>query len=533
MNPHSTILRKLCPACKQNATERSHTDIGTLRIITLECGHTISEDRVKKSRFDEIKSIESYLHKYKPYDFQASGVEFLENANCRGLIADEMGLGKTIQALLLLKRHPELFPVIVLCKSSLKAQWFNQFIEWFGMDAVPQIIDNGKDKPLNGFKVYVVGMDLLRNLNWTEKIRVKTIIIDECQLIKNPEAKRTKEVRKLCKDKEYIIGLSGTPIKNHAGEYFTILNILRPENFPFYAQYLSFYCETRASYYGAKVGGIRKDRIDYFNQVTSDFIIRRTREEVMPDLPRIRRTYQYTELGKEVEEQYKKLMQKFSEAYDELEENKFNMEKYTNVLDYLNKMRHITGLAKIEYVYDYVVDFLNDTDRKIVIFVHHIDVGKTLRIQLENYCKGNHFNPPLTFTSDLTSDQRQKVVDDFWKDENRILIASTLAGGEGINLQCCSDAILMERQWNPANEEQAEARFPRIGFDKEKLGESINVTYFLALGTPDEYLNEIVEKKRAITKATMDGQYSKWDESSTIRDVMELIKKKGMKRWSL
>ena len=253
----------------------------------------------------------------------------------------------------------------------------------------------------------------------------------------------------------------------------------------------------------------------------------------MPDLPRIRRTYQYTELGKEVEEQYKKLMQKFSEAYDELEENKFNMEKYTNVLDYLNKMRHITGLAKIEYVYDYVVDFLNDTDRKIVIFVHHIDVGKTLRIQLENYCKGNHFNPPLTFTSDLTSDQRQKVVDDFWKDENRILIASTLAGGEGINLQCCSDAILMERQWNPANEEQAEARFPRIGFDKEKLGESINVTYFLALGTPDEYLNEIVEKKRAITKATMDGQYSKWDESSTIRDVMELIKKKGMKRWSL
>ena len=111
----------------------------------------------------------------------------------------------------------------------------------------------------------------------------------------------------------------------------------------------------------------------------------------------------------------------------------------------------------------------------------------------------------------------------------RILIASSLASGEGLNLQKCSDCIMIERQWNPANEEQAEGRFARI----DQKSNKITATYFVAVGTVDEFFSEIVERKREIVTKTLGGEAVKWDQSSLIKELSEILASQGGKRWGI
>jgi SNF2 family DNA or RNA helicase len=99
-------------------------------------------------------------------------------------------------------------------------------------------------------------------------------------------------------------------------------------------------------------------------------------------------------------------------------------------------------------------------------------------------------------------------------------------------LQFCTDAIMMERQWNPANEEQAETRFTRFKEDGN-YEEHVNVTYFISVGTIDEWLTELVEKKRALfDKLINRNEDATWDESSLMKELAEIIYSKGGKRWT-
>ena len=108
------------------------------------------------------------------------------------------------------------------------------------------------------------------------------------------------------------------------------------------------------------------------------------------------------------------------------------------------------------------------------------------------------------------------------------MIASTLAAGEGLNLQFCSDAVILERQWNPANEQQVEGRFHRFG----QLN-NVSITYMLASGTIDEYFTELVEIKRAIVAATLDNKEIAWNQQSLMRELAEVLVTRGKKAWSL
>lgn len=519
----SKILKAKCPYCGNEKIKSQFVNKSD-RVITYECNHTIIEKQLEKKSYD----FKSYIHGYTPYKFQVDGATFFDESNGRILIADEMGLGKTIQALMIMREHPELAPFMVFCKASLKVQWFNAIIEWLGIEYTPQIIDSGKEKPFPGFKAYILSLDTLRNLSSEDYSHVKTVIIDECQLIKNHSSKRTKAVREFCADKKYTIALSGTPIKNHAGEYFPVLNILQPGIFPKHEWFLKEWVDSYSTGYSDKFGGIKKYKIDEWNELTKNFIIRRTKSEVMPDLPKVSRGFQFHELGKEVEADYKLVMTKFAEMYDEGVTSK----NFQDILSYMNTMRHLTGKAKIEPCYEFLVDFLNDTERKITVFVHHKDVGSELLQKINLYCRANNFGDAISFTSDLDPYERDRRIGTFRESPSRrILIASTQAGGEGINLQFCHDFIMLERQWNPANEEQAENRFSRIGIDESV--KSISGTYFIATGTIDEYFTEIVERKRLVIDSTMSGTWTNFSEQGLLRELMDELNNKGRKRWKL
>ena len=311
--------------------------------------------------------------------------------------------------------------------------------------------------------------------------------------------------------------MSGTAVKNSADEYFPVLNWIRPDVFSSYAGFINY--ET----YGRRLSNPER-----FHEKTKNFIIRKTRAEVLPDLPKILRTFRPVPMDDEVLlKKYQETVEEFTAWMDE-NDDKMSPMGYTNLLAFFSKMRKITGVAKVPAAVDYVEEFLLDCDRKLVVFLHHKDVAMLLTNRLNKTMKDMGRPPVLSFHSGLDGTQRQMVIDEFWKPENRIMIASTLAAGEGINLQCCSDCLMLERQWNPANEEQAEARFPRPGQTADK----INATYITALGTIDEFLGELVEGKRAANKSTLDNKELDWEESSLMRDLADAIWKAGNKRWN-
>ncbi len=535
-NPHSTIHKEACPYCGQVAVEVSREHEDGSDIISLECGHTISKSVVKTFEAAAYLSLRS-LNDKKPYPFQATGAEFLDKCNGRGLIADEMGLGKTIQSLIWLKNHPEAWPFIVVTKASLKVNWYREILEWLG-DPRVQILDASNELPIQdpiyGFIGYIVSVDTVGRATWTESIEdhdhIKTVILDECQTIKNMNAKRTKGVRNLCQGKEHIIGLSGTPIKNNAAEYFPILNILRPEKFYGYSPFIFKWVDSYSNGYGVKTGGIRSDRLEEWNNLTSEFIIRRKRLEVLPDLPEIFRAFQYHDLGENVRKAY---TQAFDDFMESCESN--SADSWSNSLAAMSRMRHLTGIAKVEPCVEYISDFLlnnsAETPKKLCIFAHHRDVIGLLNSKVDEILIPNGMNPCQIITGETPGELRQEMIDSFKSDpKNRIMILSTLAAGEGLNLQFVEDCIMLERQWNPANEEQAEGRFSRIG---ARLGASVSALYLVAIDTIDEFFARLVEQKRSFMSSTLDGKEYQWDETNLMKELSEQLKQSGRKPWMM
>jgi SNF2 family DNA or RNA helicase len=353
---------------------------------------------------------------------------------------------------------------------------------------------------------------------------VKTIIIDECQRVKNHLSDRAKAVQRIAKQTPHIISMSGTPIKNNAGEYFTVLNLTKPTLFPHYQKFLDNYCDFYSNGWGNKVGGLKD--VERFHEDTKDIIIRRTKSEVLKDLPSLERKFHHVELDRKLNKAYAAAMQ---ELDDMLYSDGSEFEKATNTIAIMSKLRHITGISKVENCIDFVTEFLLSTDRKIVIFTHHQDVMSMLEAQLNQWCKEGDFGAVCTLHSGLDSNARARLVEEFKNNHSRkLMIASTLAAGEGLNLQFCSDAVILERQWNPANEEQVEGRFHRFG----QLN-NVSITYMLASGTIDDYFTQLVEQKRAIVAATLDNKTIEWNQQSLMKELAEILVTKGRKAWSL
>lgn len=518
----SKIIHVSCGVCQKTYVEKSRVDFGDQYMISGECGHIIFEPKLKSDTYDFSSSDGK-----QPRPFQVTGIKFAEASNFRCLIADEQGLGKTVQALGSIRLHPELLPALVLTKTTITHQWYKEIQRWCNeQKLVVQVFKSGLEKAIPGFDMYISTFDLIKTEGMFENLLepIPTIIIDECQAIKNHLSGRAKATQDVCRTAKHVIALSGTPIKNHAGEYFTILNILQPTRFPTYQGYINDYCDSYNSMYATKVGGLSNPEL--FREVTADFIIRRTRAEAAPEIPTVDRQFFHVELDK-----------RFNKAYaagiDELEELFYKEEDdttTTSIIAIMTKLRKITGMSKVPAAVDWAMEFLvNEEGRKLVIFAHHHSVVDALQMKLDVYLLENKYDKCLNLNANLDADKRAQLVEEFGSNPRaRIMIASTLAAGEGLNLQFCSRAIMLERQWNPANEEQAEGRFARIG-----QADNIIVTYMLASETIDEKFTEIVEQKRAIIANTLDGKDYQWDQTSLMKELATVLVMKGKKKWSL
>jgi SNF2 family DNA or RNA helicase len=578
-----------CPFCGKMGREVSRDRFGDDILVGLACGHTLVKQAMEESEVQVVSSDGKtpFPFQYTPTgtfidDFGEecpSSVNFIEEADCNALCLHEMGLGKTVIECILLARNPQLLPALIIVKSGLRAQWFMEVFRWTGMAA--QIITSSREVPhFDIFQVVIVSIDTLRLLRpdvkvvseyemacaqaagkrvpqqappvWTDEIcaKFKHIAVDESQKIKNPGASRTQAFQKILKAAKFgndarIVCYSGTNIEKHSGEFFVTLNAVRPELFPQQSSFQIQHCEVNPE--TGKLGGLKNPQ--RFKDLTEDFIIRYKRERVMSHLPKIFRKFRLAEMEGDELAAYIKVVKEFKKAMEDEERPILP----TDILGYLSKMRHITGIAKTKAAAEFIEEFLMDDDpveydvlvmddstkkftterrhggRKLVVFLHHKMAGAILEKKLTEVMEEGAFTKPLYLNAELDMQGRTRVLAEFQKPENRILIASTLAAGEGLNMQFCSDCLMMERQWNPSYEEQAEARFPRPG----SLASQINATYLIAAGTIDDFLTELVEYKRRNVAQTLDGKEIEWDEKSLVMELAKTLQAKGLRKWGI
>lgn len=519
----SSIIKLTCDQCGKIAVEKSRIDFGASKLITLECGHVMSADKLATK-----KDVKNILKGCTLMDYQVEGVEFLQQANARAILADEQGLGKTIEILALISLHrDELTPAVIVVPSSVKEQWHSEIRTKCGIHGfLTQVINSGKVLAAPGFDIYIITYDLLKNFEECfalVKDNIKFVVLDECQRIKNHDTGRAKAVQKFVKSTGVgkIVPMSGTPIENNAGESFTIFNLVAPRMFPHYATFIEKECDSYHNGWGYKVGGFRNPTT--FHEKVKDIFIRRRQKDVLKDLPELSRRFYHVELDRRLNKTYAALMEELENEYYNEDHDGFT--KQGNMLAIMNKMRQVTGISKVTECVDFVTEFLLSCDRKIVVFAHHHAAEDRLEMELNKWLSDGGFSQCMRFRA---GDDFSIKGEAFKNSESRVMVASTLAGGVGGNLQFVSDSVMLERQWNPGKENQAEKRHHRYGQKN-----TVVVTYMIATGTIDEYFTEMVEGKRAIVASSLDGEEVSWDERSLMTELANILVTKGKKAWKL
>jgi len=435
---------------------------------------------------------DKYWHNFRP--FQQDGIEFLENTNCNAILTDDVGLGKTIQTMGLIHYNfDKLTPCLYVVKSSLKYQFLSEHMKWVRAGSngarIPMIVSNRKFKFIPGINFYIISMDLLSS----EKIQkaiiafgFQLIVLDEFHSFKNLATKRTIGMLEIIKHIPHRIFLSATPVLNRASEYFPALSIIDPEEFNNFYNFKSKWIAK--NWVDNTWGGIRSYMREPWKKRTSKYILRRLKEDVLKDLPTFARYMQFvTSEDSQFIKAYKKEQANLWDFIEQgAEAGEINPQQH--ILGLIARLRHLVGIAKATYCIELLEEFLDNVkDEKIAIGVHHRAVAAILTAALQRRGVA-----PVTITGSMTPEARHTAVQAFESAENRVLIASTQAAGEGLNLQCCSKAVLLERQWNPAKEKQFEGRFHRMGQSKP-----VEIIYLLIKGSVDEWMHQLVDSKRA------------------------------------
>lgn len=438
----------------------------------------------------------------RPY--QQAGVNFLEQSNFNALIGDEMGLGKTIQVLHTVREHSEkLTPTLIVVKSALKLNWAKEMMRWLWTEPrdYPFVIMDGQMAILPGFKYYIVSMNMLEKAKKTlTAMPFKLLIVDESQNFASVSSQRTLALLEIAENIPHRICMSGTPVMNRASEYWPTLNLIRPDEWMDFSRFRDRWIEVETTESGnVRYTGIKPKLRQAFFEKTKNYVIRRRKRDVLTDLPAFTRNFIIVDISDS------NLKVSYNKQAKELE-NYMNSKDYyegnaqvrsSTILGYLMRMRHIAGVAKVPIAVDQVLDFLaSNEDEKIIIGCHHDDVFRSFEMALAS------FNPVL-LGSGLDNFERDKRIEEFRLPERRVCIAKILAQGEGLNLQFCNNMLIHERMWNPAKEEQFEARIDRYG-QKSKT----NADYMIAKNTVDEVFTAMVEEKRKICGETVDEDFN-------------------------
>ena len=453
---------------------------------------SLSDDMIvadMKSRLDE-----TFPDGRELYPFQYVGVEFTQLAGGRCLIGDDMGIGKTIQALAHIALNQDKLPALIVVPASVKYNWLKECSAW--IPNISAVVLEGRKGDIPDADIVICNYDIMsaRQESLID-YGFNIVVCDESHYLKNSKAKRTEATLAVARNSESIICLSGTAITNRPNEFFTTLNLLRPNEFNSFFTYGQRYCDGHQTRFGWDFSGATN--IDELHQRTRDFCIRRLKSEVLTELPDKVRTIHDIQPSKKDLKRYKDLHRSWMDEYEGYA-NSSGLPKGF-VLNMLTSLRHECGLIKVPSAFQYIKNYHEITGKPLVVFAHHIDVLKGIQEMLrEDKDKKWRIGG---ISGDMPALKRQQYVEYFQDGKLDVLLCSTIAAKEGITLTAADTVVFIEREWVPGWEEQAEDRVNRIGQDSN----SVHAVYLSVANTIDEKFNLVVEAKREVVKAVLDG----------------------------
>ncbi|KAA3635677.1 MAG: ATP-dependent helicase [Bacteroidetes bacterium] len=482
-------------------------------------------DQNGKQPLKDFKISKLLKAELRPY--QLDGVKWLVELYQNELgacLADDMGLGKTLQTIAMLLHAKEnkaytpkkekapgqldlfkaaaddqfLNPLnaLIVLPASLVFNWQEELMRFAPSLTIYRHVGQKRHKDirlLNRFDVILTTYQTAsRDVELLNQQAYEYIVLDESQQIKNRESKVFKALNELTA--KHKISLSGTPIENSLSDLWSQMQFINPDllgSFSFFKKEFIRPIERMQN----------EEKKDRLRSLVQPYLLRRTKEEVVKDLPPLSTRILYTEMTSEQKKLYER---EKSAARNYLLEN-FDASdgKYRLlVLQTLTKLRQLVNhpvLVKPEYKKDsgkfHEVmeqwEIIQKSGHKVLIFSSFVKYLEMFRAELES--RGEAYS---WLTGSVTANQREAEVKKFENDESvRSFLISIKAGGVGLNLTAADYVFILDPWWNPTTEQQAIARAHRIGQTK-----NVFAVKFITRESIEEKILKLQEKKSQLAE---------------------------------
>ncbi|HTY62034.1 MAG TPA: SNF2-related protein [Acidobacteriota bacterium] len=449
-------------------------------------------------------------------------LHFLHEYRFGGILADDMGLGKTVQVLAYLQSLKEKAQVksraaLLVVPKSLIVNWQRESEKFTPSLDFLEYMGNFRNKDTAAFDNYDVVLTsygtMLHDIEILQQYTFDHIILDESQTIKNPLAKSAKAAR-LLQGKHRIV-LTGTPVENNTFELWSQFAFLNPGLLGSMDYFKREFANPIESGNGSESAALLR-------KLVYPFILRRTKEQVAPELPPRTERILYTDMAAAQKKLYEQIRERYRAELLGLIEREGINDVHFKILEGLLRLRQIAvhpALVERSYKgkapkFDLLLetlDTLQAEGHKALIFSQFVETLKLVKKELEArklkyvYLDGQTHN-------------RQARVDAFQNDASiPFFLISLKAGGLGLNLTAAEYVIHLDPWWNPAVEMQASDRAHRIGQDKP-----VFVYKIIARDTVEEKILQLQEKKRTLVKNLITTE-SGFFKSLTQEDVKALF----------
>ncbi len=483
-------------------------------------------NELDKDEIDDEFQVPEILNNTLRY-YQKIGFKWLKTLDkykFGGILADDMGLGKTIQMLSIVldyihKTDKEKRKVsMVVSPSSLTLNWQNE-ADKFASELKTLVINGNlaerkkKIKEIDNYDLIITSYDLLKrdiDLYKDKNYNFKYIIADEAQYLKNSNTQNAKSIKKIVAETRYA--LTGTPIENSLAELWSIFDYIMPG-------YLFSYKKFKSLYEMPIVKDEDMRIMNRLKMLIEPFILRRTKNEVLTELPE----KTVTVLNNEMEDEQKNIYLSYlAQAKEEVaEEIKLNgVEKsHIKILAVLTRLRQICchpslfikdyneGSSKLNQCMEIVEEAVK-SDHKILLFSGYTSMFSIIEEKLKDMNIKY-----LKLTGATKVDERMDLVDEFNENKDiKVFLISLKAGGTGLNLTGADMVIHYDPWWNLSTENQATDRAYRIGQKN-----NVQVYKLITKNTIEEKIYELQQKKAELidnmlsTKTSFINKLSKED----------------------
>jgi SNF2 family DNA or RNA helicase len=423
-----------------------------------------------------------------------------------------MGLGKTIQTIALIERlflgeMQDSGTVLVLATASLLGNWKAEFAK-FAPGRIVRILhgagrDAERERVESGDVVLTSFGTLARDLAWHLKREYRAVVVDEASLMRNPDTDHAKAIAKLRASRR--IALTGTPIENGVRDLWSIFRFIQPGWLGGREDFKDRYEAPLAA--GESSGAV----MERLRLKVSPFLLRRTKEQVAPELPSKLLIDEFCDLSPDQQAVYKELLIEGRKRVDA-------------IADSGNKgaarMQMLTALLRLRQTCCDLALLGNERFNQLLVSRRSAKLQRLLEL-IEEAIGGNHrmlifsqFQKQLLEIEKCISDRgwgclrldgqsrnRQQLVDKFQHpDGPPVFLISLKAGGYGLNLTAADTVVHFDPWWNPAAEAQATDRTHRIGQTRP-----VTVYRLLTRGTVEEKVVRLQAKKRELANAIDEG----------------------------